>query len=383
MAKENLLDGIELLTSTGSAGSLDDIDLSQLEDTKPPINGDDSPNDDGIDTVKDTKIVSSNADDLIDLSTIKDDNKNPGVTSTDDNQSASPFSALANEYISRGLLPKDNEDLKKELENVENWDSFFDIYKRFSTEDALQDLNDAQKEYLKALRNGVPIKEYEQYQQAIDYLDKLTDDNFSNQAVVKNIANVYYTLKGIEDSERQILVEAASKKSPADVKNMAAALKDYYSNQYKETFDKYGNQTKLEYDTQKVNVEKFNQYITSNELFKGVKLTDDLKQKVIDAATKIVDSKSDRPMTAIAKAIADNPVETQAKIGYLYVMTNGFTDLSAFTRKGMDSATKALKEIVEKPVLNSTFSSNNPDVNRVTKQRTKQLVQGLEKALMI
>lgn len=364
MTKDNILDGLELITGPGAAQEEIEIPLDDQASAASGQSNASSLND-----------QNQNFENLIDL---PEDHTKPGGAPIDDTQSSSPFSVLANEYIDRGLLPKDSEEFNEAIKNVKDWDSFFDVYKKFSQEDSLMDLNENQKEYLKALRNGVPVREYEQYQEASNYLNAITEQQLTDQKIVANIANVFYAVKGNDEDERKVLIQGALTKGPDNTKKMITFLKDYYKSQYDEAFRKYGDESKLNYDKQKVNVEKLTEFVKSKSLFEGVNLNDTTKQKVVELATKIVNPNENSPMNAVAKAIAEDPIAMQAKLAYVYLMTDGFKNLSGFSRKATSDSTKALQELINKPNLGSSFSSSEKIFSG---NRTDSIVKGLEQLL--
>lgn len=345
---------------------------------------DDSPIDDDLSKIKPDEpiikkpITTTNDDDLLDvdfdLDTSKD--KTPG------NQSSSPFSTLANEFITRGLLPKENAELLKELETVDDWENFFDVYEKYSEVSELKSMTDVQKDYIKALRTGVPTKKFEEYANSIIYLDNLKPEHIADAKIGANIANVYYLNKGITDAEeRGVLVQNAVSKGAAHITTLKDALKTTFKSKYDTEVSEYEAKGNLELSTEKASIDKLKSFVTDKELFKGVKLTDKEKQKVIDTAVNIVNDDPEKPLTAITKAWKDSPIETNAKLAYIWVQTNGLTDLSGFTRKGMSAATQALKEITERPVMTSVFDNNNPDIARDAKLKSKNLASIVRNAL--
>lgn len=386
MSKENdnILNGLEII-GPGSVEAQEDLLEITVDTPAEKPGGDLTPLDDGglppgiTGPGSAPKPQTAPVEELIEVP----DDKTKGGAPIDDNQSSSPFSVLANEYIDRGLLPKDNEEVAEAIKNIQDWDGFFDLYKRFAQEDSLADLNESQKEYLKALRSGVPVREYEQFQQATDYLNSLNDETLKQEQTVTNIANVFYAVKGIDDDERKALVALAKDKGVENTKKMVTFLKDYYKGEYDKAFSKYGDESKLKYDTSKANVENISSFIKEKPLFEGLKLTEVGKQKVIKIATEIVNPDSDKPFNAVAKLIAEDPIGMQAKLAYVYMQTDGFKNLAGFNRKAESDSTKALKALAQKQTPGSPFGSGTQQVTNNNGKRTAQIASALEKALNV
>lgn len=289
-------------------------------------------------------------------------------------QSSSPFSSLATAFAARDLIPSDNKEMMTAFGEVKDMQGFLDLFEKHRIDTIDKNFNERQKAYIDALANGVPKKEFEEYQSVMDTLNGITDDVLTkNEKVRTAVAQDYYAAKGITDADEvNALVSAALTKGESHIKGMRDELKKTYTNLYNQSVEKYKSEADAEYVQESDNLEKITTYIKEKELFPGLKLSDQLMDRVTKAATKIVNNDEKRPMTALMKEMKEKPIETNAKLAYIWEMTKGLTTLKGFNSKAMTEATRAVEQLSQSQLMGTTFL-DTPEADKNVKQKAKAL----------
>jgi hypothetical protein len=297
-------------------------------------------------------------------------------------QTSSPFSSLANAFVARGHLPSDEELLKK-FSEVEDMEQFLELYEESRVDTLESALTDEQKEYLESIKLGIPQSEAEKYISTIKTIDtQFSDENLDNEEVAKvMLLNYYMLVKGNDQEEAAALANSIISKGEDTLKEKRNELRKYFENKYESK--KADSKTKREKDVEKEkeNVETLKKFVLEKEIFPNVKLSDQMKQRVINTATKIVgESKDGKPLNAVMKAYEDNPIETLSKLAYVWEMTGGLKNLTGFNAKSMTAATNAVKQISGKPTMSGAYE-HTPAMQEQVKKTGNELVTGLKAAL--
>jgi hypothetical protein len=307
-----------------------------------------------------------------------------GNGSSAGSQTSSPFSSLANAFVVRGHLPSDDEILKKFID-VKDMEEFLELYEENRIDTLESNLTDDQKEYLESIKIGIPQGEIEKYISTIKTIDtNFSNENLSNDDVAKvMMLNYYMLVKGNEQEEAAALAEVALTKSNKDelLKDKRNELRKFFETKYEAKKNAGKAEQAKSVESEKQRVEDLKKFVFEKELFPSVKLSDQMKSRIINTATKIVgESKDGKPLNAVMKAYEDNPIETLSKLSYIWEMTNGLKNLSGFNAKAMTAATNAVTQISNKPTLTGAYE-HTPEMRERVKQTGNELVTGLKAAL--
>ena len=193
-----------------------------------------------------------------------------------------------------------------------------------------------------ALDGGVQADEINQYHTAIENLNSISDeivvaDTEQSKNLRMNLIYRDYLNKGINSEKAKQLtlrsVEAGTDKE--DAKDALTANREYFQKKYddllKSAEDKQ-NADKKNLEKQAEELKKA--LIETDEVFKGLKMDVQTRQKAYDAVTKPVYKTQDgRQLTAVQKFAEEHPVEFRKALGTYFVLTNGFQGIGDLLNK--------------------------------------------------
>lgn len=215
------------------------------------------------------------------------------------------------------------------------------------------DLNERQIRVLEAMRDGVPedviVSEEQELENIMSITDKHVDENedLSYRLIMNDLM-----LKGLSQSKAQKMYDMYLDEGE-DKREAREALRNLQD----KTRGKYEEKTlhrKQERESKIKQADEFFEKVTDKikdtESFLGsYKVTDLLKDKVIANMSKPIGVDSNGvAYNALMKAKTEDPIDFESKLYYLFTITNGFKDLSAFEKR---ATSKAVRELENK--LNS------------------------------
>ena len=270
------------------------------------------------------------------------------------------FSSLANSLKQEGILPDlSDEDLKNVKESK-------DISKLFDSYIASK-MDEKQKRIDDALNLGVNASDIKKYENAISYIDSITDDKISNegqegenlrkQLIYQDFMNRGYT------KERAIKEVQKSFNAGTDIEDAKDALtsnRDYYKEGYEDLIEEAREaKNKVQEDiAQRTEAFKKN-VLESDKVFGDIVIDTATKKAALDAVLKpqYKDSKGNM-ITAVQKYQQEHSDEFLKNIGIIYALTNGFTDLNKIVQSKVKTATKNAYRELENKINNSRRNSD-------------------------
>ena len=270
------------------------------------------------------------------------------------------FSSLANSLKQEGILPDlSDEDLKNVKESK-------DISKLFDSYIASK-MDEKQKRIDDALNLGVGASDIKKYENAISYIDSITDDKISNegqegenlrkQLIYQDFMNRGYT------KERAIKEVQKSFNAGTDIEDAKDALtsnRDYYKEGYEDLIEEAREaKNKVQEDiAQRTEAFKKN-VLESDKVFGDIVIDTATKKAALDAVLKpqYKDSKGNM-ITAVQKYQQEHSDEFLKNIGIIYALTNGFTDLNKIVQSKVKTATKNAYRELENKINNSRRNSD-------------------------
>ena len=337
---EDLSEGTVITSDDGGTAIVRDADSEFSMNpggNTPPA---DTPNDavaDVDDIVDDTKPnYDSASDDLV-------DDKNKVV---DDEDSAALEAETKEVYSGIGKILSDSkilstnelnlespEDLKAAIEN--------EIKARFSEEE---------NRLRESLNKGVDVSELNKFNTALTATQKLTKESFdSNVNLAKQMVTAGFKLDGISEDNISRYVEMFEDAGTlADEALKAKAKREtYLAGKVSEVEQAAVDAQKAAADKRVSELESLDKALDAPEFFNR-KVAKSTTQKLKDLVYTSVNPESDQPVNAIMKYHQDNPEEYEAKVAYLFLVTNGFKDLSSFDRSAEKRHTQSFKGSVRK-----------------------------------
>ena len=146
-----------------------------------------------------------------------------------------------------------------------------------------------------------------------------------------------YLNKGIPAEKAKQLtirsVEAGTDKE--DAKDALQANKDFFQKKYDDLLKGVEDKKKADQATFEKQANELKTTLLDNEeVFKGLKLDAQTRQKAYDAVTKPVFKTSDgRQLTAVQRFAEEHPVEFRKALGTYFVLTNGFQGIGDLLNK--------------------------------------------------
>lgn len=270
------------------------------------------------------------------------------------------FSSLANSLKQEGILPDlSDEDLKNVKESK-------DISKLFDSYIASK-MDEKQKRIDDALNLGVDASDIKKYENAISYIDSITDDKISNegqegenlrkQLIYQDFMNRGYT------KERAIKEVQKSFNAGTDIEDAKDALtsnRDYYKEGYEDLIEEAKQAKKKVQEDIAQRTEAFKKNVLeSDKVFGDIVIDTATKKAALDAVLKpqYKDSKGNM-ITAVQKYQQEHSDEFLKNIGIIYALTNGFTDLNKIVQSKVKTATKNAYRELENKINNSRRNSD-------------------------
>lgn len=322
----------------------DEKDLMSLFDGGQDLVFDYTPDD--IDDHDNPDDIQDDQDNYINDTAIDDDNQE-NVDSDDDAEedegsqsdtSPNLFSSVADVLKEQGLLPS-----LESSKNIKSIEDFTDVVnKEIETQAALraeQYLNSLDVNKIASARKELQSLETidESYlKENLDYAKNIIYQDYINQGLSEDRA-IKLLKKTIDLGEEMVIEEAMeSKQSLVEFNNRMQEQAKIEA--AKRLEDEKRQQIELEKQLQ--------QLVYKQDLIKGLPTTKAMQDRVYKSMTEIV-SKNPETGEMENKFMKDrnaNPVEFDARMYYLYELTNGFTDLTTISKSVGSKAVKNLEK---------------------------------------
>lgn len=271
-------------------------------------------------------------------------------------ESSSTISSILSALKADGVLPDVDDTLVNSAKTAEDFATI--IEKQVEAR-----LDEAQKRVKEALDSGVPQDEVKMYENAISFLDTITEEKLieetdESEDLRKRLIYQDYLNKGFKH-ERALKEVEKSVSAGSDVDDAKSALeanKEFYSKGYEaikaEKATVVANAQKTR-EAEKANLQK--KSLETLEPFTGVKLDTLTRKQIFDNATKLVEKDADgNLLTPIQKYIKENPVDAQYFISLFYTMTGGFKNIDKIVGKKVAQETKKAFQHVDKVLTSSS-----------------------------
>lgn len=267
------------------------------------------------------------------------------------------FSSIANAFVEEGIFPDLDE------ETVANIKSAEDFRKAINAQ-IKAGFDEQQQRVLDALNNNVEPSRIRQYENAIQYLDNITEeqlkkDDEDGEALRRDLLLHDYINRGFT-KDRAIKAVNRAFENGTDIEDAKEALesnKVFYRDSYNNLLEEARQEKEREENENKAKAARLKKSIIEGNLslFKDVEIDKTTRQAAYDAISKPVykDPKTGEYYTALQKLELENNEEFLAKMGLVYALTNGFTTLDGLVKKKVKKELKKGFSELEK-TLNST-----------------------------
>lgn len=254
------------------------------------------------------------------------------------------YSSIASALKEEGILSALDEETLSKIQTPEDFAE--------AMENELKaKLDERQKRIDEALQVGVEPDEVRKYEGTINYLNTITEDAISDESangekLRKQLIFQDFLNRGFskERAQRETQKSFNSGSDVEDAKEALASNKEYFQQEYEDLIAEARAEEEAEKARTKKEAEELKKSILDEkEIFKGLELDKTTREKVYNSISKPVykDPKTGQYLTAIQKYERDNRQDFLKKIGLLFTMTNGFTNLDKLVKP---TATKQVKK---------------------------------------
>lgn len=254
------------------------------------------------------------------------------------------YSSIASALKEEGILSALDEETLSKIQTPEDFAE--------AMENELKaKLDERQKRIDEALQVGVEPDEVRKYEGTINYLNTITEDAISDESangekLRKQLIFQDFLNRGFskERAQRETQKSFNSGSDVEDAKEALASNKEYFQQEYENLIAEARAEEEAEKARTKKEAEELKKSILDEkEIFKGLELDKTTREKVYNSISKPVykDPETGQYLTAIQKYERDNRQDFLKKIGLLFTMTDGFTNLDKLVKP---TATKQVKK---------------------------------------
>lgn len=276
------------------------------------------------------------------------------------------YSSIANALKDEGILP--------DLENVDDIKTPEDFAEAMEKHIQAK-FDERQKRIDEALQVGVEPDDIRKYENTIRYLESLKEEvitdeskegeNLRKQLIYQDFVNRGYSK---ERAAREVQKSFNAGSDIEDAKEALASNKEYFSSEYQELI----NEAKEQEEERKKEIAETAESLKKSileekEIFKGIELDKETRVKVYNSVSKPVykDPESGEYLTAIQKYERDNKVDFMKKVGLLFTMTDGFTNLDKLIKPKVKKEVKnSLRELEH--TINNTRRTSSGSLNFIS-----------------
>lgn len=340
----------------------------------PPANGEppkeEEPNKDKEET---TEVV-----DVDNLFTETPESVGSGKENTEEKEDTTPkgngtspknfYSSIAKALKEEGIFPDlDDEGLSK-VKDPEDFRDLIDQQIKAS-------LDERQKRIDEALNAGVEPTEIRKYENAINFLGSIKEENISDEGdkgekLRKDLIYQDFINRGYS-KERAAREVQKSFNAGTDIDDAKEALESnigFFRDKYDELVNDAKSETEQEERERKEQAEKLKSLILNDkEVFDDLSVDKSTRQKIYDNIAKPVykDPETGEYFTAIQKYEMENRTDFLKNIGLLFTLTDGFKNLDGLVKgKVKKEVNKGLRELEH--TLNNTARTSDGNLKFVS-----------------
>ena len=278
------------------------------------------------------------------------------------------YSSIAKALKEEGIFPDlDDEGLSK----VKDPEDFRDLI----DQQIKAGLDERQRKIDDALNAGVEPTEIRKYENTINFLDSIKEENISDEGdkgerLRKDLIYQDFINRGYS-KERATREVQKSFNAGTDIDDAKEALKsniDYFKDKYDELVNDAKSEAEEEERERKEQAEKLKSSILNDkDVFGDLPVNKSTRQKIYDNIAKPVykDPKTGEYFTAIQKYEMENRTDFLKNIGLLFTLTDGFKNLDGLVKgKVKKEVKKGLRELEH--TLNNTARTSDGNLKFVS-----------------
>ena len=273
------------------------------------------------------------------------------------------YSSIAKALNEEGIFPDLDEETLSKVKTPEDFRDLID-------EQIKAGLDERQKRIDEALSAGVEVSEVKKYENAINWLNNITDEVLEEESergenLRKNVIYQDFINRGYS-KERAIKEVNKSIKGGTDIEDARDAIQsnlEFFNEQYNNLVKQAKDEEKKFVEERRKQLDSLkNSILEDKKVFGEIELDKRTRQRVFDTIAKPVfrDPETGQQLTAIQKYEMENRVEFLKNVGLLYTLTDGFKNLNGLVkgkvRKEVKKGMKELENTLNNTVRNSDGS---------------------------
>lgn len=340
------------------------------------------PSKDGGEDVSEKKPDNKDKDETteVDVDTLftKPESVGSGKENTEEKEDTTPkgdgtspknfYSSIARALKEEGIFPDLDDESYSKIKEPED---FRDLIEQ----QIKAGLDERQKRIDEALNAGVEFTEIRKYENTINFLDSINEENISDEGdkgenLRKNLIYQDFINRGYS-KERAAREVQKSFNAGTDIEDAKEALKssiDFFRYKYNELVNDAKSEAEQEEKERKEQAEKLKTSILNDkEVFGDLSVDKSTRQRIYDNISKPVykDPETGEYYTAIQKYEMENRVDFLKNIGLIFTLTDGFKNLDGLVKgKVKKEVKKGLRELEN--TLNNTARTSDGSLKYVS-----------------
>ena len=278
------------------------------------------------------------------------------------------YSSIAKALKEEGIFPDLDDDGLSKVKDPEDFRDLID-------QQIKAGLDERQKRIDEALNAGVEPTEIRKYENTINFLDSINEENISDEGdkgekLRKDLIYQDFINRGYS-KERAAREVQKSFNAGTDIDDAKEALESnigYFKDKYNELVNGAKSEAEQEEKERKEQAEKLKSSILNDkEVFGDLSVDKSTRQKIYDNIAKPVykDPETGEYFTAIQKYEMENRTDFLKNIGLLFTLTDGFKNLDGLVKgKVKKEVKKGLRELEH--TLNNTARTSDGNLKFVS-----------------
>lgn len=278
------------------------------------------------------------------------------------------YSSIAKALKEEGIFPDLDDDGLSKVKDPEDFRNLID-------QQIKAGLDERQKRIDEALNAGVEPTEIRKYENTINFLDSIKEENISDEGdkgekLRKDLIYQDFINRGYS-KERATREVQKSFNAGTDIDDAKEALKsniDFFKDKYDELVNEAKSEAEQEEKERNEQAEKLKSSILNDkDVFGDLSIDKSTRQKIYDNIAKPVykDPETGEYFTAIQKYEMENRTDFLKNIGLLFTLTDGFKNLDGLVKgKVKKEVKKGLRELEH--TLNNTARTSDGNLKFVS-----------------
>lgn len=273
------------------------------------------------------------------------------------------YSSLASALAEEGIISSLDDPTK-----IKSVDDLFEVIKGEIKKNEFSDLTEDQKQYLEAIRSGVPVEDFKQVKSFEQQLEAITAEALSDsEELRKAIIMQDYMNQGIDQAKAEKLAQRSVdlNEDTTDALEALASVKEFTKKGLDQKILAAKEQQKAAIKAQQDELLKVKKTVDDlKEIIPGFQINEKVKKEIYDQMTKTIgQTKDGKPLNALTKARMEDPVNFSIRMHYLFHLTNGFKDFNKIIKTTKSKAVNELEDLIKGNTFipSGAQSQNNMD----------------------